>query len=182
MKTLLIIIICIILFSLTIYWYYEGFKQVQINIKTEGGETAAYQEIVGDYKQSGTVMDKVYYLLKNENIETYKGFGIYYDNPQKVEKSKLRSEAGCIIEPKDTSRIYQITETIEFKTLPNEDYLITEFPYKGKLSIIFGIMKVYPALNEYVRENGFEEESYVIEIYDIPNKKIVYRKLLINKN
>jgi len=46
------------------------------------------------------------------------------------------------------------------------------------MSIIMGIMKVYPALNKYISENNLSEEGFVMEIYDVPGKKIIYRKPL----
>jgi len=54
-------------------------------------------------------------------------------------------------------------------------YIVTEFPHKGNMSIIVSIMKVYPALNKYMEENGYEQNVPVMEIYDMPNKKILYR-------
>ncbi len=41
---------------------------------------------------------------------------------------------------------------------------------------MMGIMKVYPAMNRFVRENGFDEDGRVMEIYYIAGRKIVYRK------
>lgn len=40
-------------------------------------------------------------------------------------------------------------------------------------------MKVYPAIEKYVEINGCKNEGSVMEIYDVPNKKIVYRKEII---
>jgi hypothetical protein len=65
--------------------------------------------------------------------------------------------------------------------LPEQRNIISEFPYKGKLSVLFSIMKVYPALSKFAIMNGFDEESAIIEIYDIPNKKIFYRKEIVEK-
>ena len=125
-------------------------------------------------------MDKIYNSLLNEDkIETFKGFGVYYDNPQKVEKSELRSEAGCILEKTDIDKLPNLEKKYTVRTFPEKEYIITEFPYKGKISIFFSIMKVYPALNKFAKQNGYNEESSVMEIYDIPNKKILYRKELI---
>ncbi len=83
MKTILISIHILIAFILIIYTYYGGFKKMEFVISEQGGETLVYENLTGDYKQSPVIMDKVYYsLLNNDKIETYKGFGIYYDNPQ----------------------------------------------------------------------------------------------------
>ena len=42
-------------------------------------------------------------------------------------------------------------------------------------------MKVYPAMNRFVRENVFDEDGWVMEIYDMPDRKIVYRKEIFNR-
>ncbi len=182
MKIGLVIIICILTICLIVYSYYGGFKRLNIQIAEQGGETVVYESIVGDYRQSGVVMDKIYYSLLNDNqIETFKGFGKYFDNPKKVEKSKLRSEAGCILSPKDTDKLLKTTGDFEIKNLPIQKYIVTEFPYKGKLSVLFSIMKVYPALSQYAKNNGFNEDGSIIEIYDIPNKTIFYRKEILSK-
>jgi len=138
--------------------------------------------MTGDYAKSGKLSDEVYYALLNDyEIETFKGFGIYYDNPKEVEKSKLRSEIGCIVEKKDTSKLSQIKGEFKIKTHPEKSYLVTEFPFKGKLSVILGIMKVYPAMEKFAKENGYEMDGAVMEIYDVPNKKILYRKEIKKK-
>jgi len=177
MKIVLIAIICIVVICLIVYSYYGGFKRLNIQIAETGGETVVYESITGDYKQSGVVMDKIYYALLNDHkIETYKGYGKYMDNPQKVEKPKLRSEAGCLIEPRDLDKISKLPAELKSKTLPVQKYIVSEFPYKGKLSVMLSIMKVYPALSKFAEANGSESEGAVTEIYDIPNKKIFYRK------
>jgi hypothetical protein len=176
MKVLLILIVCILIICVVVYTYYGGFKRLKIEIVKQGGEFVIYDTIVGEYRQSGIVMDKIYYSLLNDfKIETYKGYGKYFDNPKKVEKSKLRSEAGCIIEPKDVNNAKASSVYIS-KVLPEQRYIISEFPYKGKLSVLISIMKVYPALSKFAVINGFDEAGAIIEIYDIPAKKIFYRK------
>jgi hypothetical protein len=40
--------------------------------------------------------------------------------------------------------------------------------------------KVYPIMGKYISENGFEDGP-IMKIYDVPNKKIIYRKFLIKK-
>ena len=123
-----------------------------------------------DYKQTPAVSDKVYYSLLNDyGIATTKGFGIYYDNPKEVEKSKLRSEIGCIVENLDSVTIDKLSNKFQIKTQPFKNYITTEFPFKGKLSVMFGIMKVYPALEKYLKEHKYSD-SPIMEIYDVPNK------------
>jgi len=180
MKTIIFVIVLIATLLLILFIWFDGFKKVKVTISKQGGETLVYEEFTGDYKLSAAVMDKIYYsLLEDHNIETFKGFGIYYDNPRKVEKSKLRSEVGCILEDSGEEVIESLAGKYNIKLFPAKDFITAEFPYRGKLSIMMGIMKVYPALNRFVKENGLGEDGWVMEIYDIPGKKIVYRKEMI---
>ena len=182
MKMLIIIACIIVLLVLLLIAYFGGFKKLNILAAKAGGEILVYESIAGDYKQSGAVMDKIYYsLLNNDKTETYKGFGIYYDNPKKTEAAKLRSEAGCVLEAKDSIKVSELEKKYKIRVFPSKDYIITEFPYKGKLSVMFSIFKVYPALADFARAKGWFEDAPVMEIYDIPNGKIIYRKEIIKK-
>jgi len=177
MKIALIIILIVTILLIGVISYYGGFKHVEVSVKEEGGELLVYEELTGAYKNSGKLMDKIYYKLLNEDkIATTKGFGIYYDDPGKVEESKLRSEAGCILEDKDTNKVHALKEKYNIRKCAVKKYIWAEFPYKGKASVIFSLMKVYPALKGYAKEHGYYEDGAVMEIYDIPNNRIVYRK------
>jgi len=175
-KVILIVFVVLAVSFVAVYAYYGGFKKISFRIENQGGETVVYEDVTGDYSQAGRVTDKIYNtLLNDEKIETTKGYGIYYDNPQQVAKEKLRSEMGCIVEDIDSAALARLVEKYQVKTLPQSDFIVTEFPFKGKLSIFFAIMKVYPALGKFCEKQGYIE-SPIIEIYDMPNKKIIYRK------
>lgn len=177
MKILFLVGLAFITLFNAIWIYFAGFRKIKVAVATQGGETVVYESITGDYRQSGVVMDKVYYTLLNDfNIKTYKGYGQYYDNPKLVDKDKLRSEAGCVIESADLEKLNQIELSFKVKTIPTKEYLVAEFPYKGKISVIVGIMRVYPALEKFIMKNNYPIDGSVIEIYDVPEKKIVYRK------
>jgi len=182
MKIFIIVILCFAVILVVFYAYYGGFKRLDVTLASQGGETVVYECISGDYRQTGVVMDKVYYILLNDyDITTYKGYGKYFDNPKEVEKCHLRSEAGSIIEAKDLDMLDQLSDDFTVKTLPVEKYITVEFPYKGKISVFFSILKVYSALNEFAHSKGYDDKGAVIEIYDIPNKKILYRKEIIEE-
>jgi preprotein translocase subunit SecF len=175
-KIVLIILAILVVLLIVVYVYYGGFSKISFRIENQGGETVVYENLTGDYSQAPKVSDRVYYsLLNDEKIATTKGIGIYYDNPKKVEKSKLRSEIGCIVENVDSATLTRLSEKYQVKTLPESTFVVAEFPFKGKLSVLFGIMKVYPALDKFNKEHGYIE-SPITEIYDVPNKKIIYRQ------
>ena len=182
MKTVLIIIailVVIIIIFISIYAYYGGFKKIESVVQSQGGETIVYESVTGDYSQTSKYTDKIYYaLLDDDEVETTKGIGVFYDNPQQVDKDKLRSEVGCVLDNTDSALIARLSGKYQIKTLPEGNFLISEFPMKGKMSFIIGVMKVYPALNKYSQEHGYKD-SPITEIYDVPNKKIIYRKEII---
>jgi len=175
MKYIIIIVILgLIAVLLMGYLYYMGFfNKIEITEKEMGPYKVVFKEHIGDYKETGKIMDEIYYSLLNDGVETYKGFGIYYDNPKVVEKDKLRSIAGSMIEEKDYDKIDQLKDKYSIKTIDKTRSITTEFPFKNKMSIMFGIMKVYPKINKYIDSKGYKK-GQVMEIYDVPNKKVIY--------
>lgn len=179
LRNTLIIVAILAVIMVCYYAYLGGFSKIEFQVAEAGGEILVYEEMVGDYAQSNTVMDKVYYSLLNDyNIETTKGFGIYYDDPQKVESTKLRSEIGSVLEEKDSVRIAELCDRFQVKFCPEQTCIVTEFPFKGPISVMIGLIKVYPAMNEYLKANNLNNDSPIMEIYDVPNKKIYYRKAI----
>ena len=168
--------------GIIVFGSYGGFRKVNFEIVEGGGDTLVYRYMTGDYALSGEVMDEVYNVLKDDyGVLTTKGFGIYFDNPRQVAKDSLRYEAGCILSGADSEMIASIDERYEIKMLPKGEYLTTSFPYKGKASVIVAIMKVYPAMARYFEKNGMlDRYGAVMEIYDIPQGKILYRTHLLD--
>ena len=81
----------------------------------------------------------------------------------------------------DPATLEKLEGKYNIKTLPEKEYIVTEFPYRGKMSIMMRIMKAFPAMNRFVRESGFDEDGWVMEINDMPGKKIVYRKEMVKR-
>lgn len=182
LKIILIVIIVLVAIVLVAYIYYGGLSKVEVKEEMQGGEGLVYEDVVGDYAQSGKITDKVYYsLLNNEKIATTKGFGIFYDDPQVVDKSKLRSEIGCVVEGLDSAQMAALASKYKVKTYPEATYVTTEFPFKGHMSIMIGLMKVYPMIDKYIKEHGISDKGAIMEIYDVPNKKIIYRKEIVKE-
>ena len=178
MKMVIIIILIVLGLFTAVYGFFGGFYKVNLQNLNAGGEILVFENVTGAYNQANKVSNKIYYdLLNNYGIETFKGFGIYYDNPKNVEQNKLRSEIGCIAENIDNDTIEKLKEKYQVKTLQKENFLVVEFPYKGFFSIMMGMIKVYPVIGKYITENNYKDGP-IMEIYDIANKKIIYRKFI----
>jgi len=66
MKIVLIIFSVLAVLFVVVYAYYGGFKKVSFRIEHQGGETIVYENVTGDYSQTGKVSDKIYYTLLND--------------------------------------------------------------------------------------------------------------------
>lgn len=152
----------------------------KVSPKLERSETItfAYAPFVGPYSKTKEPMDKIYYgLLNEEKIETFKGIGIYFDDPAKTPAEKCRSAVGDIIEAKDLDKIEALkAKGYRFSEIPAGERVVAEFPFTSPLSIMLGIMKVYPALGETLKAANIPSGA-VAEIYDVPAKKIRYVSL-----
>lgn len=169
-------VVAIIIIAVLVFLYYNNyFMDISVSEKSMGPYFIAYDEHVGDYKGTKVIQDDVYYtLLNTHGVETYKGFGIYYDDPKDVPKEKLRSKAGCVLEPQHFSMIEELKgKGMKITEIRQSKSLVVEFPIKSNFSTIIGIMKVHPAIKEYGKKKGLSLKE-MMEIYDVPNEKIVY--------
>jgi len=149
------------------------FYKVQVTEGVTGPYTIVYVEQTGDYAKAAQAGNTVYQVLMAEyGINTTKGFGIYYDDPAKVAKDKLRSEIGCILEPSDSGKAKAITK-FKVRTLEAKNSLIASHPFTNPFSIILGISKVYP---EFSKKLGGQPSGYTysMEIYDMPARTTTY--------
>lgn len=165
----------VIVIVLLVYLGYLGmFSKVTITEKPMGSFWMVYGRHIGEYKDVGPVMDGIYRDLKDSySITTTKGVGLYYDNPQEVPKEKCRSIAGCVLEDKDAARVAELKKKYMVRKYPASNCVVAEFPFKSKMSIIVGIIKVYPQLGKYVKEKGYAMGPS-LEIYDTPGKMTIY--------
>lgn len=153
--------------------YFGIVGEIKITEQEVGPFKVAYKTHIGDYSEIGKIQDEIYYSLVADGINASRGFGVYYDNPQEVDKERLRSEGGVIIEKNDYSRISELKGKYNIKDIPKFESVVATFPYRNKFSILIGIMRVYPKLNNYLVEQGYSS-SPAMEIYDIENHQIVY--------
>ena len=174
-KIILAVIIVLTIPLAAFLWYMGVFTTLIIGTEKSPHYWLVYEKIKGDYRQAGDSCGKVYTWLYANNIVTTKGFGIYYDNPQKTQKNELRSIAGCILEDKDIDKIEQIKQKFFVKEFFPVTSIKTTFPYKNKFSIFLGIFKAYPEIEKYTSKNNLlKNYTCSIEIYDEPNMTITY--------
>ncbi|HAR62034.1 MAG: hypothetical protein DKM50_01695 [Candidatus Margulisiibacteriota bacterium] len=169
------LIIMILFMAVIVYLAYLGlFYKVKFVEKEVGPFGLVYEKHVGDYNETLKIQKRIYDALFNEDkIETYKGYRIYYDDPKNIERTALRSEVGCILENRNLNNLENIREKYNVRGFPRTKSIIVEFPFKNKISILIAVMKIYPALQGYSNEKGYNPVP-ALEVYDMTNKKIIY--------
>lgn len=165
-------ILSVVVIGLTAY--YGGFHDIKIDKKMTGPYVFVYEPYQGDYTIAGDVFEKVCSELENDfSVKTWRGAGIYFYDPEKVDVENLRSEIGCLLEGDDLNKIEKIKKRYQVKNIPLELSIIASFPYTNTFSVAFGAMRVYPELKRYIKEYNIKQGP-VMEIYDIRNEKIEY--------
>lgn len=173
--TIILIVVCALAGLLLAVLAYSGmFRKVEVVEQDIEAMTIVYKEHRGQYYEVGPTMDEVYDGLMEMGIETYKGVGIYYGDPDEVAPEDLHSDVGSILEEGDLDKVEQIKEKFSVTEIPAQKALVVKFPMNTMLSYMIAPMRVYPAFSEYLEARGIPEPETGIEIYDVPNKESLY--------
>ena len=177
LKWFLLVFALLAVALLAFLWYLGAFSPVKITEKEMGPYTIAYKSFVGEYKETGKVFMDVYNTLKDAGFaltEKSDSIGVYYDDPAKVAKDKLRSDCGFVISKEDSIKaIALLKKDVKVMTINNSKCLVVEFPMKNMLSFMIGPMKAYPALMGYAVKNNLKV-GMVYEYYDMKNNLILF--------
>ncbi len=174
MKKVIIFIAMAIVMIVVFLFYMEMFSQIAINEQIKGPYIFSYVGHVGPYHKVGKVMKELDSKMRELGFNSTDGLGIYYDDPKKTPKDKLRSEVGSIITDDDMNKIEANRDKLDFKTIEKKNYLVAEFPIKNMVSYMLGPMKVYPAFAKYLGEKNIAVPDKGLELYDMTNQKIVF--------
>ncbi len=154
--------------------YMGYFTKTVIEEKDYGGFIVAGMDVVGPYEKVGESIEKVNLKLKQLEVSSTKGFGIYYDDPKMVAREKCRSFVGSIVDDNHASKLNSIVSAgLKVDTIKLTRSILSEFPLKNPVSYMIGPMKVYPKLSEYITTKKLKVGlSY--EIYDRDQSKITF--------
>ncbi|XP_042221338.1 testis-expressed protein 264 homolog isoform X2 [Homarus americanus] len=151
---------------------------IPVDVKTckpDLGEVyIAYKFARGPYKESGTLFTQVHTLLPD-----YRTIGVYYDDPKMKQSHKLRYIVGVVLSENGSPVVPEHRNLLEehgyqFTTFPAIDHAVqASFPYNSTISIIVAIMKVYPALREYVETRSLCAHPF-LEVYDSKKTEILF--------
>lgn len=174
LKRLLSIVIIVVVLLFGLFAYLGWLKDLVVFEVAMGPHTVAYVEHVWDYKTLWGPMGDLYDVLSGQNINADMWIGIFYDDPSVVEKNKLRSEGGVVIDKEDFQKLDLNSIDYKVKNLDKAGYAVITFPLKNMLSYMVWAQRAYPVLWQYLEDNNYSLEVVGIEMYDMENKLIYY--------
>ncbi|MCB0393056.1 MAG: GyrI-like domain-containing protein [Bdellovibrionales bacterium] len=163
MKIIIAFTVCALLgFLATVAIYLGAFKEVHIEKTYVPNLHLIYKLHTGAYHKIGKSIEEVEKWAKEKGLNCDISFGEYFMDPKSVDESLLRSHAGCVT--KDTYE-GELPNEWNQRDLEESPALLAHFD--GSPAI--GPYKVYPKVNEYLKQQGLGEYQSVFEIYSLVN-------------
>lgn len=177
MKALKITLITLALLAiaiLTIFWYSGAFAKIDVQ-QTQSEEYIIVGKLfTGPYYKVNNPMEQVDSLLRSIGIQSTRGFGIYYDNPESTPNDQCRSFVGNILELNNLSKIIQIQALgLTIDTIQSHQSVVLSLPTKTKLSYMIAPQRAYPALVKYINTHNLKP-TLAVEIYDVPKQTTLF--------
>ncbi|XP_078065466.1 testis-expressed protein 264-like [Mustelus asterias] len=115
--------------------------------------TLAYKYKQGPYREAGRLFTEITSIAP-----THSSVGIYYDHPKQESEEKLRYIAGSILsegDEKPSEELVKLFEKFGFKIISFPEVthaVMASFPFTTFLSLLIAMYRVYPVLNNYIKE------------------------------
>ncbi len=143
------------------YFYLGGYYTAKFETALQPKLMILYQKHQGAYNKINESIERVETYLLEQNLNCKKAFGLFWDNPEEIQESDLRSYGGCIVQ----KPFVQLPKGFFYEEIAAQKALKASFFGSPAL----GPMKVYPKAKESLIESGFlMKES--IEIYEEVSK------------
>jgi AraC family transcriptional regulator len=160
------------IFFLYLLQYTGAFRKVTLGIDMRGPYTIVYREHTGAYHKITHVIEEVEAWARSQNLKCRLSFGEFFDNPQVVEEGRLRSRAGCLIDPlvpAEEEQLQRLSLPENFKKAELSKMRAVVALFSGAPGI--GPLKVYPKAREFIEEQKLKHTGSVIEIYEVFDKE-----------
>lgn len=172
MRRFLIVVVFILLVAL-LYLAMNGvFTSVEVKEDKMPGFRIVGLEHRGPYEKIGDSFNQIHQLADSCGVPI-KMIGIYFDNPEKVPSDSLRSIAGIIVSENDSLKLSRLGGIVHF-SIPPGPAAVADFNTEGKIAMIIGAMKAYPALTNYMEASGKADSiQFVYEVYSEKSTRYV---------
>ena len=166
-----VVAVVVLVVGLALAFWAGYFDAVRIDYREAGPYHVLYREHAGPYEGLRFVMRDVFLYYRETFEATPKiGFGVYRGGPQSAHGDSLLCQAGCLTD----TLIDSPSEPYLSRTIPKREALVATFPLRSPFSYMTGVVKSYPALEEYMAEEGLVQDGDVVELYDLGERELRY--------
>ncbi len=156
-KTLLKPAGAIIVFAIAalgaLYTWLGGLLRIEIEKGTFGPAEIVFATYRGPYQDIGEAWAAFQADWEAAGLETCDALAVYLDPPDTAPE-KLRSVIACRIDALPADQSARLRDRFASFTLPGTTAYLASFPYRNNLSYMLGPMKVYPAMEKRLAEDG----------------------------
>lgn len=163
--SLLLGLVAVILAAYVLYSGLLSTIEVQTGFPPIKKVTIAYKFRKGPYSNCGPLFQEARKIGPK-----FPCIGVFYDDPTKVPKPQCRYAVGSILsegESRADEELVKSYEASDFNVFcfPEVTHAVTtSFPYRTFLSILLGVMRVYPRMMDYIKKRSLCAHP-CIEIY-----------------
>lgn len=154
MKVWILIVVGIMMGAGGFCYYMGAFRSIAIRKETAGPFFLVYREMEGNsFSGVEQITNEIKSVLEEAGIHSVRPFDVFY--PEGVGQP---NEIGFCLSQTDYERHRErfTGRGVLQRVIPEQTYLITEFPYRNPLSFFFGYFKVNPALEKYRMRFGIK--------------------------
>lgn len=154
--------------GLTLYslWSFGYFAKVTFQKCNTEPMIFVYEKFIGPSQNVIKVIDDLYFdLLDKASVDTFKNIGVYYDTPHAISMQKCRSVVGCLLEKDDYKLLDDLKEKYKVVEIPSAECVTASYPFRSPLSISVAILRVYPKMKRFLKQESIGETP-VVEVYD----------------
>lgn len=148
-------------FSGFLLYHLGALKPVQIEVILMPETRILAKKHVGPYHTTVQTLEVVEKWMLDQGLPCRESFGLYLDDPAKVEAERLQSFGGCIL--RDNLNLSTLPENFKVLSLPEQEVIAAYFD--GSPGI--GPMKVYPRAEEMRVQMNRPKEKATLEVYEI---------------
>ncbi len=148
----------------------RGDTNMKLEIRELQPRKAVCMSHSGPYFMIGQTFGKIGAWLKENNVETQEGVGLYYDDPESTSADQLRSDAGAFVAASFTT----VDPAVHIVDVAGGAYAVAVHtgPYDG-LPNAWGELMGTALPEGYTYRSGSPFELYVNDMMTTPSEKLV---------
>jgi hypothetical protein len=150
MKTFVLVIVGIAVVAVIAAFYMGAFQRIAIIEEDRGPFTLVYRDMAaGRMSDVGEITTALDTVLESHGIGGRKPLDVFFPDG--------RGQIGFSVEGVSGDQLGALGDAASVKVIGAQRYLVTQFPWRNRLSFMLGYMKVDPALARYRDAHGYKK-------------------------